>query len=50
MQLDIKGRGYQGDNQLSCTFSLKLNENFEYFKIKEELLNLAGVIYLEEIR
>ncbi|HFM9764611.1 TPA: MgtC/SapB family protein, partial [Streptococcus pneumoniae] len=36
--------------KVSCYLSLKLNENFEHLKLMEEMHNIAGVIYVEEIR
>ncbi|WP_267247809.1 MgtC/SapB family protein [Streptococcus sp. Marseille-Q5986] len=36
--------------KVSCYLSLKLNESFEHIKMLEEMHNIAGVIYVEEIR
>lgn len=36
--------------KVSCYLSLKLNESFEHLKLMEEIHNIPGVIYVEEIR
>lgn len=39
----------EDSNSISCYLTLRLNESFQHLKVMEDLSQIAGVVYLEEL-